>query len=58
MFLHFLLAVSAQLNAGDPGFLPALLALALMLASFLTQNAARKVSSPNTPVFHLGNPGR
>lgn len=58
MFFHLLLAVSAHLNAGDPGYLPALVALALMLVSFLTQNAARKVPSPNTPIFHLGNPVR
>lgn len=51
MFFHLLLAISAHLNAGDPGYLPALIALALMLASFLTQNAARKAPSPNTPMF-------
>lgn len=49
MFYHLMLAISAHLNAGDPGYGPALLALALMLASFLSQNAARKIPSPNTP---------
>jgi hypothetical protein len=51
MFFHLLLAISAHLNAGDPGYLPALLAFALMLTSFFTQNAARKAPSPNTPMF-------
>lgn len=49
MFYHLLLALSAHLNAGDAGYSPALFALALMLASFLTQNAARKLASPNAP---------
>ena len=49
MLFHLLLAVSAHLNAGDDGFIPALVALVLMLTSFLTQNAARKVASPNAP---------
>ncbi|HLQ20180.1 MAG TPA: hypothetical protein VK146_14495 [Tabrizicola sp.] len=49
MFYHLLLALSAHLNAGDGGYLPALIALSLLLASFLTQNAARKTPSPNAP---------
>lgn len=50
MLFHLLLAISAHLNAGDTsGFFPALLGLALMTTSFLTQNAARKVPSPNVP---------
>lgn len=40
MFYHLLLAIFAQLNAGDGGYGPALLALGLMLVSFLTQNGA------------------
>ncbi len=49
MFYHLLLALSAHVNAGDGGYSPALFALALMLVSFLTQNAARKRPSPNAP---------
>lgn len=51
MVYHLLLALSAHLNAGDGGYLPALLALALVLTSFLTQNAARKPPSPNVPAL-------
>jgi hypothetical protein len=53
MFYHLLLALSAHLNAGDGGYLPAILALALMLTSFLTQNAARKLPSSNVPWLHF-----
>jgi DoxX-like family len=49
MFFHLLLAVSAHLNAGDGGYVPAMLALALLALSFLTQNFARRVPSPNVP---------
>lgn len=49
MFFHLLLAISAHLNAGDAGFVPALLALALMITSFLSQNAGSKAASPNAP---------
>ncbi len=49
MFFHLLLAISAHLNAGDGGFAPALVALVLMIVSFLTQNLARKGPSPNVP---------
>jgi hypothetical protein len=49
MFYHLILAASAHLNAGDGGYLPALFALGLLLASFLSQNAGRKVASPNVP---------
>ncbi len=49
ILFHLLLAISAHLNAADNGFVPALVALALMTASFLTQNAARKTFSPNVP---------
>ncbi|MES2816525.1 MAG: DoxX family protein, partial [Pseudomonadota bacterium] len=49
MFFHLLLALSAHLNAGDGGYLPALVALALMLTSFLAQNAGRRTPSPNVP---------
>jgi hypothetical protein len=49
ILFHLLLAVSAHLSAGDDGFIPALVALVSMIISFLTQNAARKVASPNVP---------
>ncbi|NJM81257.1 MAG: DoxX family protein [Tabrizicola sp.] len=51
---HLLLAFSAHLNVGDGGFVPVLVALALLAASFLSQNTARKIPSPNVPsVFGL-----
>lgn len=53
MLFHLLLAVSAHLSVGDSGFVPALLALALLSASFLTQNLARKHISPNVPAFFV-----
>lgn len=49
MLFHLLLALSAHLNAGDGGFGPALIALALLASSFLSQNAARRAPSPNVP---------
>jgi len=49
MFYHLLLAISAHLNAGDGGFAPAIIALGLLVVSFLSQNAGRKVASPNVP---------
>lgn len=49
VFYHLLLALSAHLNAGDGGFGPAILGLVLLVASFLTQNLARRVPSPNVP---------
>jgi DoxX-like family len=51
IFYHLLLAFSAHLDAGDGGCGAALLALALLRASFFTQNAARKRPSPNAPGF-------
>ncbi len=49
IFYHLLLALSAHLNVGDGGFVPALIGLALLAVSFLSQNAGRKVASPNVP---------
>jgi uncharacterized membrane protein YhaH (DUF805 family) len=46
MFFHLLLAVSAHVNAGDGGFVPALVGLVALLVSFFTQNAVRKGVSP------------
>jgi len=49
MFFHLLLAISAHLSIGDMGFIPAIVALGLLVLSFLTQNQGRKVASPNVP---------
>ncbi|MET3900260.1 hypothetical protein ABIB57_004226 [Devosia sp. UYZn731] len=49
MFFHLLLAISAHLSVGDMGFIPAIVALGLLVLSFLTQNLGRKVASPNVP---------
>ncbi len=49
MLFHLLLALSAHLNVGDGGFVPAIVGLALLAISFLTQNQGRKVPSPNVP---------
>jgi DoxX-like family len=49
MFYNLLLAISAHLNAGDGKFIPALVGLALLVVSFLSQNAGRTVASPNVP---------
>ena len=46
MFFHLILAASAHINAGDGGFLPAVVALLLLLVSFFTQNAVRRGASP------------
>lgn len=46
MFFHLILAVSAHVAAADGGFLPATVALLLLLASFFTQNAVRTGDSP------------
>ena len=46
MFYHLLLALSAHLTSGVPGWQPSVAMFALLLISFFTQNAARKVQSP------------
>jgi hypothetical protein len=46
VFFHLLLAVSAHVNAGDGGFVPALVGTVLLIVSFFTQNAARTKPSP------------
>ena len=56
MLFHLLLAISAHLNARDGGFVPALIALALLATSFLTQNLARRRPSPNIPSFRAHAP--
>ncbi|MFP3568047.1 hypothetical protein [Paraburkholderia sp. SIMBA_030] len=47
MFYHLLLSASAHINVRKPsGALPAAVCLVLLVASFLTQNAARETPSP------------
>ncbi|UOV05448.1 DoxX family protein [Pseudoxanthomonas mexicana] len=46
MFFHLLLAFSAHINAGDGGFVPAVLGFIALLISFRTQNVARAKKSP------------
>lgn len=54
MLYHLLLALSAHLNAGDGGYVPAVIGLVLLALSFLTQNAARNSASPNLPASFAG----
>lgn len=53
MFYHLVLTISAHLNVGDGGFVPALVVLVLVVVSFLSQNAGRKAASPNVPPVGL-----
>ena len=46
MFWHLLLAASAHITAGDPGWLPAIVAWIALIVSFLTQNRVRTNKSP------------
>ncbi|MBZ0216184.1 MAG: DoxX family protein, partial [Fimbriimonadaceae bacterium] len=46
IFWHLLLAASAHMAAGDPGWLVAIVAWAALIVSFLTQNRAREKKSP------------
>lgn len=51
MFYHLLLALSAHLHAADyGGVVPAVIGLIVLVVSFLTQNAGRKLKSPYAPV--------
>lgn len=51
MFYHLLLSASAHIGVRKPGgALPAAVGLVLLVASFVTQNAARDVPSPYAPV--------
>ncbi len=47
MFFHLILAASAHMNAGDGGYPPAIVGLAVLIVSFFTQNAVRKGKSPH-----------
>jgi DoxX-like family len=53
IFYHLALTISAHLNVGDDGFVAALVVLVLVIVSFLSQNAGRKVASPNVPAVGL-----
>ena len=46
MFYHLLLALSAHLSSGVPGWQPSIVMLAALLVSFFTQNAVRSGQSP------------
>ena len=54
MFYHLLLAFSAHINAGDGGFVPAIIGMVLLVLSFFTQNAARQKQSPYGSLVFLG----
>ncbi|MAS43823.1 MAG: hypothetical protein CML43_11990 [Rhodobacteraceae bacterium] len=49
MFFHLLLAMSAHVGAGDPGWPPELVAFVLLILSWLTANRVRKVRSAYGP---------
>ncbi|RRN74614.1 DoxX family protein [Agrobacterium deltaense] len=54
IFFHLLLSGSAHLGVRKPkGAVPALIGLALLAASFVTQNAARDVPSPYAPHYQV-----
>lgn len=59
MLYHLLLSAFAHINVRKPGgALPAVICLVLLIASFLTQNAARELQSPHGQVTttHLITP--
>jgi len=57
IFYHLLLAGLAYVGARNPGgALPAVVGLALLAASFVTQNAAREVPSPHVHATNAGAP--
>ncbi len=47
MFFHLLLAFSAHMNSGVPGWQPAAVMFVALLVSFFTQNAVRQGVSPH-----------
>jgi len=49
MFWHLLLAVSAHISVGDPGWPPSLVAWMLLIVSWLLQNRVRATKSPYAP---------
>ena len=49
MFWHLVLAVSAHMAAGDPGWPPAAITWVALIVSWLTANRVRKVRSAYAP---------
>jgi len=49
MFWHLLLAASAHISVGDPGWPPAVVTWVLLIISWLTANRVRKVKSAYAP---------
>ncbi|MFQ5439262.1 MAG: DoxX family protein [Paracoccaceae bacterium] len=49
MFWHLLLAASAHVSVGDPGWPPAVIAWILLIVSWLTANRVRRVKSAYAP---------
>ncbi|RMD90462.1 MAG: DoxX family protein [Alphaproteobacteria bacterium] len=49
MFWHLLLAASAHLSAGDPGWPPAVVTWVALIVSWLTANRVRRVKSAYAP---------
>jgi DoxX-like family len=47
MFYHLLLAFSAHINSGVPGWQPSVVMFVALLVSFFTQNAVRQGVSPH-----------
>lgn len=55
IFYHLVLSALAHLGVRKPqGAIPAAAGMALLLASFLTQNAARELPSPYAPTVSTG----
>ena len=49
MFWHLLLAASAHISVGDPGWPPSVVTWVLLIVSFVLQNRARAKKSPYAP---------
>jgi len=49
MFWHLLLAASAHISVGDPGWPPAAVSWVLLIVSFVLQNRVRSKKSPYAP---------
>jgi len=49
MFRHLLLAASAHISVGDPGWPPSAVTWVLLIVSWLTANRVRKVKSAYAP---------
>jgi len=49
MFWHLLLAASAHISVGDPGWLPSIVTWVLLIVSWLTANRVRTTKSAYAP---------